>query len=51
MTEEELYQLDPHGLLYIKNVVFPELREMGVSEEQINKLCVDGPRNFLEGVV
>jgi len=51
MTEEEMYALDPHGLLYIKNVVFPQLREMGVSEEQISKLCVDGPRNFLEGVL
>jgi len=49
--EERLRQkYNPHGFLYMKNVVFPELREMGVSEEILSKLCVDGPRNFFEGV-
>ena len=38
------------GYLYMKSVVFPQLREMGVSEETLNRLCVDGPRNFFEGV-
>jgi len=49
--EERLRQrYNPHGFLYIKNVVFPELREMGVSEEILNTLCVNGPRNFFDGV-
>ena len=47
---EERRKRNPHGFLYIKKVVFPQLREMGVSEEIINRLCVDGPRNFFEGV-
>ena len=47
---EERRMYDPHGYLYIKNVVFTQLREMGVSEAILNSLCVDGPRNFFEGV-
>ena len=50
MAEEERLKLNPHGYLYIKEVVFPQLREMGVSEATLNSLCVDGPRNFFEGV-
>jgi len=50
ITEEERLKLNPYGFLYIKKVVFSQLREMGVSEEIINSLCVDGPRNFFEGV-
>jgi len=40
---------NPHGYLYIKKVVIPELREMGVSEQILSGLCVDGPRYFFEG--
>ena len=43
-------KLNPYGYLYIKEVVFPQLREMGVDEAIVNSLCVDGPRNFFEGV-
>lgn len=49
ITEEERLKLNPHGYLYIKKVVLPQLREMGVSETIMNSLCVDGPRNFFEG--
>ncbi len=48
-TPERRRKLNPHGYLYINNVVFPQLREMGVSETVIAKLLVDGPRNFFEG--
>ncbi len=48
-SPEKRQKLNPHGYLYIKNVVFPQLREMGVSEAVIGKLLVDGPRNFFEG--
>lgn len=41
---------NPHGFLFIKEVVFAQLREMGVSEEIISGLCVNGPRNFWEGL-
>ena len=40
----------PQGWLYIKKTVFPELKEMGLSETQLAGLCVTGPRNFFEGV-
>ncbi len=49
-SQEEREERNPHGYLYIKNVVFSQLREMGVSEEIVNSLCVNGPRNFFEGV-
>jgi len=49
ITEEERLRLNPYGYLYIKKVVLPQLREMGVSETILNSLCVDGPRNFFEG--
>ena len=43
-------KLNPYNYLYIQKIVFPQLREMGVSEEIINSLCINGPRNFFEGV-
>lgn len=39
---------NPHGFLYLKKVVFPQLQEMGVSESIVNQLCVTNPRNFFE---
>lgn len=50
ITEEERLRRNPHGYLYLKKVVFPQLREMGVSEAALNSLCVAGPQNFFEGV-
>ena len=49
MSKEERLARNPHGFLYIKKVVFPQLREMGVSEDILSRLCIDGPRNFFEG--
>jgi len=48
--EEERRRYNPHGYLYIKEVVFGQLRQMGVSEEVIGGLCVNGARNFFDGV-
>ncbi|MEE9516919.1 MAG: hypothetical protein V3V52_07435, partial [Candidatus Adiutricales bacterium] len=48
ITKEQRLKMNPHGFLYIKNVVFPWLREMGVSEDIIDGLCVNGPRKFFE---
>ncbi len=50
ITEEERLKLNPHGFLYVKEAVFPLLRELGVSDEIIDTLCINGPRNFFEGV-
>jgi phosphotriesterase-related protein len=41
---------NPHGFLYLKKVVFPQLREMGIPESILNQLCVTNPRNFFEDV-
>lgn len=50
ITEEERLRLNPHGFLYMKEAVFTLLRELGVSEDIVNTLCVNGPRAFFEGV-
>lgn len=48
MSPEEREKRNPHGYLYMKLVVFPQLKEMGVPEALLNRLCVNGPRNFFE---
>jgi len=49
ISQEEREARNPYGYLYMKKVVFPQLREMGVPEETMNSLCVDNPRRFFEG--
>jgi phosphotriesterase-related protein len=49
VTQEQIESLNPHRILYLKKVVFPWLKEMGVPDEKIGQLCVTGPRNFFEG--
>jgi phosphotriesterase-related protein len=49
-VKESYEKGNPYGYLYIKKVVFPQLREMGIDETVLNTLCVKGPRNFFEGV-
>ncbi len=41
---------NPYGKLYLKKMVFTQLRDMGVPEETIKTLCVDNPKNFFEGI-
>ncbi|MDD5288228.1 MAG: amidohydrolase family protein [Dehalococcoidales bacterium] len=48
-TPEKVEESNPHRLLYMKKTVFPWLREMGVKDSVISRLCIDGPRNFFEG--
>jgi phosphotriesterase-related protein len=48
-VKESIEKGNPHGYLYLKKVVFPQLEEMGISKAVINTLCVNGPRNFFEG--
>jgi phosphotriesterase-related protein len=45
----EKERINPHGYLYLKRVVFPQLQEMGVAESILSRLCITGPRNFFEG--
>jgi phosphotriesterase-related protein len=49
-SSEEREARNPYGYLYMKEVVFAQLREMGVPEATLNSLCIDNPRNFFEGV-
>jgi phosphotriesterase-related protein len=49
-VKESVDKHNPYGYLYIKKMVFPQLREMGVDEAVLNTLCINGPRNFFEGV-
>jgi phosphotriesterase-related protein len=49
-TRQKRKKLNPHDYLYINNIVFPQLREMGVSDTIISRLLIDAPRNFFEGV-
>jgi len=48
-TQEDREAANPHRYLYLKKVVFPWLKEMGVTDSIISKLCINGPRNFFEG--
>jgi len=49
IDEHARQESNPHGFLYMKNVVFPWLTDMGVTEPVIRQLCVDNPRRFFEG--
>jgi phosphotriesterase-related protein len=49
MTAAERRRRNPYGYLYMKKVVFSQLKEMGVPAAQVNRLCVSGPKNFFEG--
>lgn len=48
-VQESIEKGNPYGYLYIKKVVFAQLKEMGVAEDTLNTLCVKGPRQFFEG--
>jgi phosphotriesterase-related protein len=47
-VQESVEKGNPYGYLYIKKVVFPWLREMGVDESVLNTLCINGPKRFFE---
>lgn len=49
LSLEERRKRNPYGYLYIQKVVFPMLREMGVSDKVLERLLVDNPRHFFEG--
>ena len=47
-VQESIEKGNPYGYLYMKKVVFAQLREMGVPDKVINTLCVNGPRQFFD---
>jgi phosphotriesterase-related protein len=48
-VKESVEKGNPYGYLYMKKVVLPQLKEMGVPEAVLDTLCVNGPRKFFEG--
>ena len=48
-VKESIEKSNPYGYLYLKKAVFPQLKEMGVPENELKTLCVNGPRKFFEG--
>ncbi|MBI4296390.1 MAG: phosphotriesterase-related protein [Chloroflexi bacterium] len=48
--KKQMQERNPYGYLYTHKVTFPMLRELGVSEEVIDRLGIVGPRAFFEGV-
>ena len=47
--QKQRHQYNPDGYLFITRRVLPRLRELGVSEEAVQRLVVDNPRSFFEG--
>ncbi len=47
--EHEFARHNHHQYLYIHKEVIPDLKEMGVTENQIKALFVDNPKRFFEG--
>ena len=47
---DEYFNAIPHGYLYVKKVLFPILKEMGVTDETLDSMCKVNPRNFFDGV-
>lgn len=46
---EELSKICPEQYLFLKNVVFRKLEEMGVDYEYLWKLTIENPKKFFEG--
>jgi phosphotriesterase-related protein len=40
---------NPDGWLYAKRKLFPRLLELGITQEQVDRLNIDNPRRFLGG--
>jgi predicted metal-dependent phosphotriesterase family hydrolase len=49
-VKESIEKGNPYGYLYLKKVVLPQLKEMGVPQAELDTLCINGPRNFFEGI-
>ena len=40
---------NPDGYLFIQRRVLPRLRDLGVPEEQVQRIMIDNPRRYFEG--
>ena len=48
-VQEERRRANPDGFSFITRRVLPRLRELGVSEEDIDQMTKENPRRFFEG--
>ncbi len=48
-AQEDRRKYNPDGYLFITRNVLPRLRELGASQEDVDKIMVDNPRRFFEG--
>ena len=48
-AQEDRRTYNPDGYLFITRNVLPGLKELGASQEDIDKIMVDNPRRFFEG--
>ena len=40
---------NPHGYGFVSKVVIPQLKDLGVTDETVQKIMVENPRRYLEG--
>ena len=48
-AQESRKEYNPDGYLFISRNVLPRLRELGLSQEDVDRIMVDNPRRFFEG--
>ncbi|MDA1128637.1 MAG: phosphotriesterase-related protein [Chloroflexi bacterium] len=48
-VQEERFKYNPDGYNFITRNVLPRLKELGVSDSDINQIMVENPRRFFEG--
>lgn len=48
-VQKERYEYNPDGYNFITRNVLPRLKELGVSDSDINQVIVENPRRFFEG--
>ena len=46
--QEQRLKYNPDGYLFITRNVVPKLKELGATEEDIQNIFVNNPRNFFE---
>ncbi len=46
---DERQNYNPDGYLFITRRVLPYLSELGASDQDINQIMVENPKNFFEG--
>ena len=48
-AQEQVQRRNPDGYLFVTRRVLPRLKELGCSQEMLDRIMVDNPRRFFEG--